>query len=69
LWVNLPAALTAGNYEIAVHNGFGGSYGWSETLSIEVKNETKQSDKIFNVKNMEPLVMIRMMIPKPLKMH
>ncbi len=34
--ITLPTALANGDYKVFVHNGHGGDYGWSNSLSIEI---------------------------------
>ena len=36
--VILPTALANGNYNVFVHNGHGGDYGWSNGISIEINS-------------------------------
>lgn len=38
LTVTLPATLANGDYKVFVHNGHGGDYGWSNSLSIEINS-------------------------------
>jgi hypothetical protein len=46
----LPATLPAGEYEIAVHNGSGGQYGWSTPIAFNVKQPERWPQKIWNVR-------------------
>jgi hypothetical protein len=47
----VPVDLTNGNYEIWVHNGHGGEYGWSGPLVLTVGDSAAWSPFEFNVKN------------------
>ena len=51
LLAQLPTNLVEGNYELFIHNGFGGDAGWSEPLAITVKNPDAWPETVFNVKD------------------
>lgn len=48
----LPKHLPAGDYEVFVHNGFGGKWGWSRPLKISVVRPEAWSNTIFNVRKL-----------------
>jgi len=45
----LPLGLTEGKYDVFVHNGFGGKYGWVDAGSIQIKEKIQWPQKVFNV--------------------
>ncbi len=47
----VPDALVNGNYQVFVHNGDGGQYGWSKPLTMTINNGLNYTGTIFNVKN------------------
>ncbi|KAA5548768.1 Ig-like domain-containing protein [Adhaeribacter rhizoryzae] len=47
----VPAGLGNGEYEVWVHNGHGGQYGWSGPQKLTVYNGPQWTNTIFNVKN------------------
>ena len=47
----VPSSLAPGTYEIWVHNGHGGSYGWSGPLSLTVTAPYSWNGGTFNVRN------------------
>ncbi len=48
---SVPASLSNGTYEVWVHNGHGGSYGWSGPLSLTVTDAYQWNGSIFDVRN------------------
>ena len=50
LWFNLPSTIKNGKYQLFVHNGFGGTEGWSQPIEISIKSPQYWSDKVFDVK-------------------
>jgi hypothetical protein len=51
LRAQLPANLADGQYELWVHNGFGGEAGWGGPLAIEIRKPRPWPSKVFNVKS------------------
>jgi hypothetical protein len=49
--VRLPADLPAGEYQLFLHNGAGGPYGWSRPLAIQVARPQPWPQDVFNVKD------------------
>ena len=47
----VPDALANGNYQVFVHNGDGGQYGWSKPLTMTIDNGLNYTGTVFNVKN------------------
>lgn len=47
----LPADLPAGTYRLFIHNGAGGSVGWSEPVSLTVVKADAWPQTVFNVTN------------------
>ena len=47
----VPAGLGNGEYEVWVHNGHGGQYGWSGPQKLTVYNGPQWTTNVFNVKN------------------
>ncbi len=47
----VPDALANGDYQVFVHNGDGGQYGWSKPLSMTINNGLNYTGAVFNVKN------------------
>ena len=47
----VPDALANGNYQVFVHNGDGGQYGWSKPLTMTIDNGLNYTGAVFNVKN------------------
>ncbi|GEO03936.1 hypothetical protein AAE02nite_16000 [Adhaeribacter aerolatus] len=47
----VPAGLGNGEYEVWVHNGHGGQYGWSGPQKLTVFNGPQWTTTVFNVKN------------------
>lgn len=47
----VPDALANGNYQVYVHNGDGGQYGWSKPLTMTIDNGLNYTGAVFNVKN------------------
>lgn len=47
----VPPDLANGDYQIWVHNGRGGHYGWSGPLALTVNDGAPWTDKKFNVKD------------------
>jgi polygalacturonase len=46
----VPAGLANGDYEVWVHNGHGGSYGWSGPLDLAINDGMTWSSHVYNVK-------------------
>lgn len=51
LHVQIPESLAPGKYEIRASNGYGGAYGWSEPLSVNVVRRVAWPQKLFNVRS------------------
>ena len=47
----VPASLTNGTYQVWIHNGQGGHYGWSGPLALTINNGMPWTTQMFNVKN------------------
>ncbi len=47
----IPTNLTNGTYQVWVHNGHGGHYGWSGPLALTITNGTPWTTQPFNVKS------------------
>jgi len=47
----LAESLPEGEYEVRVHNGYGGKFGWSEALPLTVRKRVAWSATVFNVKD------------------
>lgn len=47
----VPDALANGDYQVFVHNGDGGQYGWSKPLTMTIDNGFNYTGAVFNVKN------------------
>ena len=47
----VPDALVNGDYQVFVHNGDGGQYGWSKPLTMTIDNGLNYTGAVFNVKN------------------
>ena len=47
----VPDALANGNYQVFVHNGDGGQYGWSKPLTMTINDGLNYTGAVFNVKN------------------
>jgi polygalacturonase len=47
----VPAGLVDGDYQVWVHNGHGGHYGWSGPLTLTVNDGMPWTAQQFNVKN------------------
>lgn len=47
----VPDALANGDYQVFVHNGDGGQYGWSKPLTMTIDNGLNYTGAVFNVKN------------------
>jgi hypothetical protein len=50
LLATLPADLPAAHYQLRVSNGFGGAVGWSDPLTVEIKQPDAWPATLFNVK-------------------
>ncbi len=50
LSAKLPADLPSGNHRLLVRSGFGGEWGWSEPVRIEVAKRKPWPTTVFNVK-------------------
>ena len=46
-----PDDLAEGEYELFIHNGFGGTAGWSAALPVRVKLPDAWPEKVFNVRD------------------
>lgn len=51
LYFALPEDLKDGEHLLSVHNGFGGTSGWSDTQTIRVKRPTQWPSTVFNVRD------------------
>lgn len=47
----VPDALANGDYQVFVHNGDGGQYGWSKPLTMTIDSGLNYTGTVFNVKN------------------
>ena len=47
----VPAGLAAGSYQVWVHNGHGGEYGWSSPMTLGVVAPPAANGPVFNVLN------------------
>ncbi|PZV24119.1 MAG: hypothetical protein DCF12_17850 [Snowella sp.] len=47
----VPDALANGDYQVFVHNGDGGQYGWSKPLTMTIDSGLNYTGAVFNVKN------------------
>ncbi len=47
----VPTGLATGNYQVWVHNGHGGKYGWSSPTTLEVVAPAAANGLVFNVLN------------------
>ena len=47
----VPTGLAAGNYQVWVHNGHGGEYGWSSPMTLTVVAAAAANGPVFNVLN------------------
>jgi hypothetical protein len=47
----LPTGLATGNYQVWVHNGHGGEYGWSSPMTLSVVAAAAANGPVFNVLN------------------
>jgi hypothetical protein len=47
----VPAGLASGNYQVWVHNGHGGEYGWSSPVTLAVVAAVAANGPVFNVLN------------------
>ncbi len=47
----VPDTLANGDYQVFVHNGDGGRYGWSKPLTMTIDNGLNYTGAVFNVKN------------------
>ena len=47
----VPDTLANGDYQVFVHNGDGGQYGWSKPLTMTIDNGLNYTGTVFNVKN------------------
>lgn len=47
----VPTGLSPGNYQVWVHNGHGGEYGWSSPMTLAVVAPAAVSGTVFNVLN------------------
>ena len=47
----IPDTLANGDYQVFVHNGDGGAYGWSKPLTMTINNGLNYIGAVFNVKN------------------
>lgn len=45
----IPESLTNGTYEVWVHNGHGGKYGWAEPLTLTVRSPFNYTSHIYDV--------------------
>jgi len=48
---DVPAGLAAGNYQVWVHNGHGGEYGWSSPTTLSVVAAAAANGPVLNVLN------------------
>ena len=48
----LPKDLPPGEYEVLVHNGFGGKWGWSAPVKITIAARDAWPETVFNVKDL-----------------
>jgi len=46
----VPTNLTNGNYQVWVHNGHGGQYGWSSPVTLTIANTAASHTTVINVK-------------------
>jgi len=51
LLVPLPSNLPLGEYEVWVHNGFGGQEGWGGGVRLRVRQPEKWPEKVFNIRD------------------
>jgi len=49
LRVSLPADLAEGRYAVRIHNGLGGTLGWSREIELEVRRRVPWPSTLFNV--------------------
>lgn len=49
LTLPLPSTLREGAYRLRIHNGFGGTHGWSEPVSITVQRQSVWKETRFDV--------------------
>jgi hypothetical protein len=49
--LGLPKTLPPGEYEVLLHNGYGGALGWSEALPLTVKRRAAWKATVFNVRD------------------
>jgi hypothetical protein len=47
----IPDTLANGDYQVFVHNGDAGAYGWSKPLTMTINNGLNYTGAVFNVKN------------------
>jgi hypothetical protein len=47
----VPANLSGGTYQVWVHNGHGGEYGWSSPMNLTVATPWQYTGAVFNVQN------------------
>jgi hypothetical protein len=47
----VPTNLSAGTYQVWVHNGHGGEYGWSSPMNLTVAAPWQYTGAVFNVQN------------------
>jgi hypothetical protein len=47
----VPEELAPGNYEVWVHNGHGGNFGWSAPLTFAVRDDGKWDGPTYNVRD------------------
>ena len=50
----LPENLAGGTYQVWVHNGHGGDYGWSSPMTLTVASPYLYNGPVFNVMNYAP---------------
>ncbi len=49
--INLPGGLAAGKWEVFVHNGLGGAWGWTHAGTVRVAAKEQWPDRVFNVRD------------------
>jgi hypothetical protein len=48
---SVPTNLASGTYQVWVHNGHGGQYGWSSPMTLTVAPQPQYTGTVFNVQN------------------
>ena len=55
LQTQLPAIFKTGDYEFSVHNGFGGTRGWSKPCAVKVKTPEAWPQNLYDVRKLGAL--------------